>query len=103
MSELDGWKRDWPWPNDYSGPGLARWLEEEGHVTRLPEGLDRIYRHWRSGVNPTEESVDAFCCRSEFLHLDDIPAWAVLGWPPRSLEGLRIEYNYFGRRMLVRQ
>jgi hypothetical protein len=81
---------------------MAKWIEDEIGLARIPDHLHRAYRHWRAGVNPTEESVDLFCARSGFLHLDDVPAWAILGWPKEAVAGLDLEITN-GKRWLVRR
>lgn len=86
----------------YSGPAMAEWIEGRIEFRRSrDDGIARVVRHWRSGVDPSEVSVDALLCRLE-IHLSEVPAWAVTGWPKGAVQGLRPEFSY-GRLCLVRE
>jgi hypothetical protein len=70
----------------YHGPSLVLWLEEENYMRLVPEDQARTVRHWRSGVNPKEQSVDHFCCQTDFLHLSDVPDWCMSGPHMKGLD-----------------
>jgi hypothetical protein len=87
--------------NRYNGPALARWLDEQPETRGLDDSRRRVIRHWSAGIDPTESAVDAFLC-SLGIHLREVPAHAVLGWPEVSVRGLEIDWHSDGTRYLRR-
>jgi hypothetical protein len=87
--------------NPYDGPALAEWIEQQPEARRLDDGLRRHLRHWRSGTNPSEQTVDAFLCQIR-IHLSEVPPHIVLGWPEGAVRGLVLDYEESGTRVLRR-
>ncbi len=86
----------------YHGESMAIWIESRREFQKTSDdGIRRVVRHWRSGVDPLETTVDSLLCRLE-IHLSEVPAWAILGWPPRSTAGLVTDWRRDGRLDLVR-
>lgn len=87
--------------NPYNGPALADWIETRPEARRLDDRLRRHLRRWRAGANPGEESVDSLLCQIG-IHLSEVPAHIVLGWPEGAVRGLDLDYNADGARVLRR-
>ncbi len=85
----------------YNGPALADWIRALPEARGLPDSEQRHLRRWESGVDPAEPVVDAFLCRIG-VHLSEVPAWAVLGWPPAAVAGLDLVWQVDGRPCLRR-
>ena len=86
---------------NYHGPSLARWLFEQPEVRALDDSRRRTIRHWANGVHPKEEAVDQLLCEVG-LHLREVPASAVTGWPEVAVRGLEVEWNLDGSTYLRR-
>lgn len=85
----------------YNGPALADWLDTLPETRHISDDLRRHIRHWRSGVDPSEQVVDAFLCRIE-VHLSEVPPHVILGWPEAVTRGLAASWRADGRLDLVR-
>lgn len=85
----------------YNGPALAAWIEARPESRGLDDGLRRHVRRWRAGVDPREETVDAFLCKIG-IHLSEVPPHIVLGWPEGAIRGLELDYQADGSRVLRR-
>lgn len=70
------------------GPGLCRWLKQEGLVTKpdseLKESMARAFRRWQEGTHADVYTVDALllCCGSRLWEIPD-ELW-VKRRPPRA-------------------
>lgn len=85
----------------YNGPAMADWIEGRIEFRKNhDDGIARVVRHWRSGTDPLETTVDGLLCKLG-IHLSEVPAWAITGWPKGAVQGLRPEFTD-GRLMLVR-
>jgi hypothetical protein len=87
--------------NRYNGPALAKWLLDQPEADQLTPQRRRTVRKWAEGSDPIEQHVDATLC-SVGIHLREVPASAVTGWPEVSVQGLEIEWDSRGRRYLRR-
>jgi hypothetical protein len=87
--------------NTYDGPALVDWIETRPERRYLNDNLRRQMRHWRAGHDPAEDTVDAFLCRIR-IHLSEVPAHVVFGWPEAAVRGLELDYEAHGCRVLRR-
>jgi len=87
--------------NRYDGPALARWLFDQPESSGLTPQRRRTVRKWAEGSDPIEQHVDATLC-SIGLHLREIPASAVTGWPEVAASGLEVEWDHDGHQVLRR-
>ena len=85
----------------YNGPALSRWLLDQPEVSVLTVAKLRTIRGWQDGIDPPESQVDAVLCEVG-LHLRDVPAWAVTGWPEVACRGLEVEWDAAGNIYLRR-
>ena len=85
--------------NRYDGPAFARWLFAQPEASMLSVQRRRTVRKWGEGENPTEAQVDRMLC-AVGIHLREVPAWAVTGWPEVSVRGLEIDWRSDGRQYL---
>lgn len=69
----------------YDGPRLARWIIDQFWWDRISNEDRRLVRHWSEGQNPSEKTVDSFCCRINFIHLLEIPESCQLVKLPKDL------------------
>lgn len=85
----------------YDGPALAAWIDARPESLKIDDSLRRPIRLWRNGHNPNEAAVDSLLCKLG-IHLSEVPAHIVLGWPEGAARGLELDYDADGARVLRR-